>query len=188
MSGRPRTAAEMSWRETLTLRDGRVPVFLVLALSSCLALSACSTPEPEPGPEPEAEPSSEHISLFWVEREARVLTLNRMFAEGDPEAVVESIGEKKDRLLDSRIIREDGDGYVVELDKDEWRPEEVNLTRVDGALGDAMYLNEVTWCGEPVTGEDFVDAYMEEFWETLDSHEEYTASITDYVDCGDGRP
>ncbi|WP_285734073.1 hypothetical protein [Nocardiopsis sp. ATB16-24] len=168
----------------MTLRDGRVRVFPALALSSCLALSACSTPEPET----EAESSSEHISLFWVEREARVLTLDRMFAEGDPETVVESIGEKKDRLLDSRIIREDGDGYVVELDKDEWRPEEVNLTRVDGALGDAMYLNEVTWCGETVTGEEFVDDYMEEFWETLDNHEEYTASIADYVDCGDGRP
>ncbi len=158
---------------------------LATALSAALTLSACSTTEPEP----EEGPPSDYVSFFWVEREIRVRTLDRMFTEGDPREIVASITDKKDRLLDTRIIQEDEGGYVVELDKDKWNTEAVhNLGQIDGALGDAMEFNEVTWCGETVTGEKFVEDYMDEFWENLDTSEEYTASIADYVDCGDGRP
>ncbi|WP_232238588.1 hypothetical protein [Nocardiopsis dassonvillei] len=151
----------------------------------CAALAACSASEPEP----EGSPPADSVSFFWVEREARVHTLNRMLAEGDPDEVVEDIGDKRSRLFETGILREAENGYAVELDKDEWRTQEVhNSGQIDGALADAMYFNEVTWCGEPVGGEDFVHAYMDEFWETLDTPEEYTASIIDYVDCGDGTP
>ncbi|NYH52440.1 hypothetical protein HNR06_002029 [Nocardiopsis arvandica] len=156
-------------------------------LTMCTALTSCSTSEP--GSEPEGGLPPDYVSRFWVEREVMVRTLGRMLTEGDPDQVVENIGDKRDRLLDARILQETDAGYTVELDHDEWRTEAVhNSGQIDGALADAMYFNEVTWCGETVTGEEFVDAYMDEFWDTLDTNEEYTASITDYVDCGDGRP
>ncbi|OKI13751.1 hypothetical protein A6A08_15210 [Nocardiopsis sp. TSRI0078] len=118
-----------------------------------------------------------------------VRTLDRMLTENDPEEVAENITGSRDRLFDTRILQKAEDGYTVELDKDEWRTEEVtSLAKIDDALIDAMEFNEVTWCGETVSGEEFVDAYMDEFRDALDSQEEYTASIDDYVDCGDGRP
>lgn len=169
----------------MTHREGRAPVFVAISLSACLALAACSTSEPEPaeGPPPD------RVSRFWVEREVMVRALDRMLVENDPEEVVADIGGSRDRLLDSRVLQRTEDGYAVELDKDAWRTEGVDgIARVDDALIDAMEANEVTWCGATVGGEEFVDAYMEEFWETLDSQEGYTASIADYVDCGDGRP
>ncbi|WP_026122312.1 hypothetical protein, partial [Nocardiopsis halotolerans] len=99
-------------------------------------------------------------------------TLDRMLIENDPEEVVANINGSRDRLIDSRILREAEDGYVVELDKEAWHTEGVDgLARVDDALIDAMESNTVTWCGEPVRGNELVDSYMEEFWDTLDSHE-----------------
>ncbi|MCK9872103.1 hypothetical protein MRI28_21085 [Nocardiopsis dassonvillei] len=169
----------------MTRHEGHTPVFLALSLSACLALAACSTPEPEP----EEAPPADGVSRFWVEREAMMLTLDRMLTENGPEEVVADIGGSRDRLLDSGVLQQTEDGYAVELDKDTWRTEGVDGTaRIDDALIDAMEANEVTWCGGPVNGDEFVDAYMEEHWETLDSQEEYTASVADYVDCGDGTP
>ncbi|MEU5857635.1 hypothetical protein ABZ799_20090 [Nocardiopsis dassonvillei] len=169
----------------MTRHEGHAPAFLAAALAVCAALTACSASEPEP----EGSPPADSVSLFWVEREAMVRTLDRMLTENGPEEVVADIGGSRDRLLDSGILRQTEDGYTVELDKDAWSTEGVDGTaRIDDALIDAMEANEVTWCGEPVSGDEFVDAYMDEFWETLDTHEEYTASITDYVDCGDGTP
>ncbi len=169
----------------MTRHEGHTPAFLAAALAVCAALAACSTPEPEP----EEAPPADGVSRFWVEREAMVLTLDRMLTENGPEEVVADIGGSRDRLLDSGVLQQTEDGYAVELDKDTWRTEGVDGTaRIDDALIDAMEANEVTWCGDPVNGDEFVDAYMEEHWETLDSQEEYTASIADYVDCGDGTP
>ncbi len=166
-------------------REGRVPAFLVVAVSAGLALTGCS--DSGSATEPAAEETSDHISAFWVEREVRVRTLDRMFTEGDSNEVMENTGELRDRLFESRIVREEGDGYVVELDEDEWDTS-INLSRIDGALNDAMYRNEVTWCGDPVNGEEFVDAYVDEFGEALDSFEAYEESVVDYVDCGTGAP
>ncbi|PDP85790.1 hypothetical protein CQJ94_18725 [Glycomyces fuscus] len=169
----------------MTHREGRAPVFLAISLSACLALAACSTSEPEP----EEDLPADHVSRFWVEREVMVRTLDRMLSENDPEEVLASISGSRDRLLESHILQQTEDGYVVELDKDAWRTEEVDgLARVDDALIDAMESNEVTWCGETVSGDEFVDTYMDEHWQTLDTTEEYEESVTDYVDCGDGRP
>ncbi|MCP3015468.1 hypothetical protein NGM33_19270 [Nocardiopsis dassonvillei] len=169
----------------MTHLGGRAPVFLTIPLSVCLTLAACSAPEPEP----EGSPPADSVSRFWVEREAMVRTLDRMLTENGSEEVVADIGGSRDRLLDSGVLQQTEDGYAVELDKDAWSTEGVDGTaRVDDALIDAMYSNEVTWCGEPVGGEEFVDAYMDEHWETLDTQEEYAASVADYVDCGDGTP
>ncbi|MFD6948740.1 MULTISPECIES: hypothetical protein [unclassified Nocardiopsis] len=112
-----------------------------------------------------------------------------MLVENDTEEVVDNITGSRDKLFEARVLQETENGYTVEFDKDAWTTDEVgHIGRVDAALVDATDFNEVTWCGGTVTGEEFVDAYMDEFWDTLDTHEEYTASITDYVDCGDGRP
>ena len=165
--------------------EGRAPVSLCIAVSAGLALTGCSASEPETGSD--AEETSQHISAFWVERQVRVLTLDRMFDEGDSNEVVENIGDERDRLFESLIVREEGDGYTVEPDEDEWDTTS-NLSRVDSALNDAMYHNEVTWCGDAVTGEEFVDAYVDVFWGTLDSHDAYEASVVDYVDIGTGEP
>ncbi len=164
-----------------------MPAFLVVAVSAGLVLTGCSDPGSETAAEPDVEETADHVSAFWVEREVRVRTLDRMLTEGDSNEVVENTGELRDRLFESRIVREEGDGYVVELDEDQWDTS-INLSRIDGALNDAMYHNEVTWCGGPVSGEEFVDAYLDEFDGNLDSHEAYEESIVDYVDCGTGAP
>jgi len=164
---------------------GSAPAFIASALSMCVAVAACSTSEPEP--EREGPPPG-YVSYHWVEREARIHTFDRMLNEGDPEEVLENSTGHREKLFDAGVLSEGEDGYYIEFDKDEWSPEEAgNLNMVDGALSYAMDFNDVTWCGETVTGDVFVEDYMEEFWDTLDSHEEYTASIADYVDCGDGR-
>ena len=169
----------------LTRHEGRAPVFLSIAVSASLALTGCSASQSETGPD--TDDTSEHISAFWVERQVRVLTLDRMFTEGDSGEVVENIGDERDRLFESRVVQEEGDGYTVELDEDEWDTT-INLSRIDSALNDAMYHNEVTWCGDVVTGEEFVDAYIDEYEGTLNAHDAYEASVTDYVDCGTGEP
>ncbi len=170
----------------MTRHEGRTPAFLAATLAMCAALAACSTSEPEPerrGPPPG------YVSQFWVEREVMVRTLDRMLIENDQEEVLDNSTGSQEVLFDTRILQETEDGYVVELDKDAWRTDEaLHLGELDSALANATGFNEVTWCGEAVKGDEFVDAYMDEHWETLDSHEEYTASIADYVDCGDGTP
>ncbi|WP_017610724.1 hypothetical protein [Nocardiopsis xinjiangensis] len=113
--------------------------------------------------------------------------LDRMLTDNEPEEKVETITGGQNPLFESHVLKEDEGGHFIEFDKDEWDNKEVPLHQVDVALAEAINFDEVTWCGEPVGGEEFFDAYMEEFWDNLDSHEEYTASISDYVDCGDGR-
>ncbi|WP_306371405.1 hypothetical protein [Nocardiopsis sp. CC223A] len=132
------------------------------------------------------------VTLTWMEREVSVETLNRMFAETGSEEVLGNTDERsQDVLLESKVVRpvENGEGHEVVLDKDQWDIDAIGrLNRLDAALGGAMWPNEVTWCGDPVDGETFVNAYTEEFEDVFDTHEEYEGSIADYVDCGDGRP
>ncbi|MFJ6017798.1 hypothetical protein ACIQFP_00490 [Nocardiopsis alba] len=168
----------------MSRHPGRGPAFSIIALSIVLALAGCSSAEPEPPPD--TEYTSELVSVFWVERQVRVVALDRMFTEGDPDEIVENIGEERERLFESRIVQETDDGYVVELDEDAWDTT-IDFSRIDGALNDAMYHNEVTWCGDDVTGEEFVDAYMDVFQGAFDTHDAYEASVADHVDCGDGR-
>lgn len=169
----------------MTRRESRVPAFLLIALSMCVAVSACSTSdtEPESGGVPPG-----YVSKEWVEREVMLHILDRMLTENEPEEKVEAITGSQNPLFESHVLNEGEDGYSIEFDKDKWRPEEVSgLNWVDSALAEATNFDEVTWCGEPVGGRELREEYMEEFWDTLDSHEEYTASIADYVDCGDGH-
>ncbi|WP_241474829.1 hypothetical protein [Nocardiopsis xinjiangensis] len=158
---------------------------MVAALALCMVMAACSTSEPEPE---RGGVSPDYVSEVWVKREAMLHTFDRMLIEGDPEEVLESSTGSRGDLFESHVLHEDEDGYSIEFDKGEWRTDEAGgIVSVDVALVNAMDFNEVTWCEEAVTGDEFVDAYMDEHWETLDSQEEYTASIADYVDCGDGR-
>ncbi|MGW9351264.1 hypothetical protein [Nocardiopsis flavescens] len=132
------------------------------------------------------------VSFFWMEREVSVLTLERMFAETGSEEVLGNTDERSlDVLAESGVVRpaEDGEGHVAVLDKGQWDTEGAgSLHSLDAALNRALWANEVSWCGGPVDGETFVNAYTEEFEGVFDTTEEYTASAADYVDCGDGRP
>ncbi len=156
-----------------------------LALTAGLVLSGCSASDPEP--EPTSGLPEDYVSVQWVEREVRVHTLDRMFTEGDSTEVVENTGAARDHLLDWGVVSEEGDGYAVQLDKGSW-DDDIHLAKVDGALGAAMNQNEVAWCGEAVSGKDFVDVYMDEYEDSFDTQDEYTASVVDYVDCGTGAP
>ena len=164
---------------------------LLATVLSSLMLSACTS---EGGEEPtgtrgaEESPSPAYVSYYWVEREVQVLTLDRMMSEGDPQMVVDNTGDLSERLFATHIIQEGEDGYRVELNKDEWTPEAVtSINHMDSALTAAMSGNEVTWCGEPIAGDDFVEGYTDRFWEAYDARSEYEESITDYVDCGTGE-
>jgi hypothetical protein len=174
----------------LSDRKHRLSVSLAAVLSS-LILSACTSggAEAPPGdPAPEESPSPAYVSYYWVEREVQVLTLDRMMTEGDPQEVVDNTGDIVERLFATGIIQEGEDGYRVELDKDEWTPEAVtSINHMDSALAAAMEGNEVTWCGEPMAGDEFVEGYTDEFWEAFDTRTEYEESITGYVDCGTGE-
>ncbi|WP_156365992.1 hypothetical protein [Nocardiopsis sp. NRRL B-16309] len=168
-------------------RERRATALLTAAVSSCLALSACTSEEggaPAETPGAAESASPEVVPRTWVEREVRVRTLDRMMTEGDPQEVMDNTGDLGERLLETRIVQEGDDGYVVELDKDEWDPDAVTFTtRLDAALAEAMSANEVTWCEETVPGDEFVRSYLDEYWEAFDSEEEYVESIEAYVDC-----
>ncbi|MFE1081477.1 hypothetical protein ACFW31_23340 [Nocardiopsis alba] len=185
----------------MSRHPGRGPAFSIIALSIVLALAGCSSAEPEPPPD--TEYASELVSVFWVERQVRVVTLDRMIDEVGSDEVLVNMGGARELLFDQGIIVPEGggeadvdweagyqdgdlDGYVVELDEDAWDTT-IDFSRIDGALNDAMYHNEVTWCGDDVTGEEFVDAYMDVFQGAFDTHDAYEASVADHVDCGDGR-
>ncbi|XKK41500.1 hypothetical protein HFP72_15000 [Nocardiopsis sp. ARC36] len=173
------------------MSERRRPALFSAALASSLILSACTSGDAEAPPgdaAPEESPSPEYIPYFWVEREVRVRTLDRMMTEGDPQEVADNTGDLVERLFATGIVQEGEDGYRVELDKDEWTPEAVTLVnRLDSALAAAMEGNEVAWCGEPMAGDEFVEGYTDEFWEAYETAEEYEESITDYVDCGTGE-
>ncbi len=164
-------------------------VSALLALPLLVGCASGAAPEDQP-----SEPVERAgVSFSWMEREVSVRTLDRMFAEHGSEEVLGNTDERSlDVLLESGVVRsaEDGGGYEVVLDKEQWNTDDAagGLRRLDGALGAAMWPNEVTWCGDPVDGEAFVDAYTEEFEGVFDTTGEYEASVADYVDCGDGHP
>lgn len=118
-----------------------------------------------------------------------VATLERMFAENGEEEVIKNIEEDSMKMLtDARIIRPTAKGYYVETNEREWRLKTApSINRLDQALYNSFYPNEVTWCEENMNGEDFIDSYTREFQQAFDTVEEYEESIADYVDCGTGR-
>lgn len=165
----------------------------VLASTLILALPLTScTPEDPAGsisPEQEGGPSPSYVSFVWVERQLMVATLERMFAENGEEEVIKNIEEDSMKMLtDARIIRPTAKGYYVETNEREWRLKTApSINRLDQALYNSFYPNEVTWCEENMNGEDFIDSYTREFQQAFDTVEEYEESIADYVDCGTGR-
>ncbi|MFI6578089.1 hypothetical protein ACIBFB_20050 [Nocardiopsis sp. NPDC050513] len=173
------------------IRCNRTFIAAVPVLLSSLLLASCSVDGPEgvPSSDPDSGESAEYVSISWVKREVRVQTLSRMITENDPDEVVSNIDdESRESLSQVRIIRQDSEGYYVELDEEEWRTDAVpNLSFLDQALANAIYPNEVTWCEEAVNGEEFVDTYTDEFRDSFDTHDEYEESIADYVDCGTGE-
>ena len=176
---------------------GAVRVFArgACALAVLPLLAGCGGAAPSgdgASPEPVGETG---VRPSWMKRDVSVRTLDRMFAETGAEEVMGNTDERSlEILLDSEVVRpvEDGEGHEVVLDEGRWDTEAIGaanrLGLLDGALNGALWANEVTWCGEPVDGETFVNAYMEEFEDVFDTTEEYEASAADYIDCGDGRP
>ncbi|MFE1101232.1 hypothetical protein ACFW4K_11975 [Nocardiopsis alba] len=166
------------------------------------ALSGCGKADIEAESAPDSGLAEDQVSALWIEREIRLYTLDRMIDEAGSDEVLVNMGGTRESLFDNGVIvtesgedavvdweagYQDGDleGFVVELDKDAWN-EGAPLAKVDSALNDAMRHNEVTWCGDTVTGEEFVEAYMDEHQEAFDTYDEYTESVIDYVDCGTG--
>jgi hypothetical protein len=165
----------------------------VCALVPLLFLAGCGGGHSEDTPSEPVEEAG--VRPSWVKREVSVQTLDRMFAETGSEEVLGNTDERSlETLVESKVVRpvEAGEGHEVVLDEGQWDTEAIDAINaqghLDGALNGALWSNEVTWCGEPVDGETFVNAYTEEFEDAFDTYEEYEASISDYVDCGDGRP
>lgn len=176
----------------------RVLVRGVCALAALPLLAGCggAASSEDASSEPVEETVEETgVRPSWMKRDVSVRTLDRMFAETGSEEVMGNTDERSlEILLESEVVRpvEDGEGHEVVLDEGRWDTEAIGtvnrLGRLDGALNGALWANEVTWCGDPVDGETFVNAYTEEFEDAFDTTEEYEASAADYVDCGDGRP
>lgn len=184
------------------LAVGRTMSLAAGVLVAGAALSGCGKADIEAESAPDPGLAEDQVSALWIEREIRLHTLDRMIDEAGSDEVLVNMGGTRESLFDNGVIvtesgedavvdweagYQDGDleGFMVQLDKDAWN-EGAPLAKVDSALNDAMYHNEVTWCGETVTGEEFVDAYMDEHQEAFDTYDEYTESVIDYVDCGTG--
>jgi hypothetical protein len=183
-----------------------LPVFcvsLVVSISSC-ELSGDSSSENE---SPRAEASYEPVRRIWVKITIDSHVLQEMFARDEDGTVMQNFTDYYEEneesegavgfdsfngvevLLASDVIVEDDGGYRVEVDPDEWnigQGEEFGETEVVQAMRHALEANDVDWCGEPMKGYEFADAYVDSYWGSFDTQEQYLASIGDYVDCGSG--
>lgn len=115
-----------------------------------------------------------------------------MLREEGPEDVLANGGaEASDVLLNTRVVMIEEESYSVETTRTEW-----DITRgpgggdsisaVDSALAFMMKGNDVSWCGEDLSGREFVRNYMGLHEESFETNEQYEESIADYVDCGTG--
>ncbi|MFL1426428.1 MULTISPECIES: hypothetical protein [unclassified Nocardiopsis] len=185
---------------------------LVSAVGALLLVGACAPgggeAEAPAGTDAPAEAeASGGPNAEWVLRTVRTLTLERMFAEQDPDPVTVQAGDRPGEVLaEAGVLVEDGngdengegagegEGVRVETDPDLWSAslgeglsgDGPLLQEVDQALADFLRENAVTWCGPEVPGDIFVASYPGAEGGAFATHEEYRADIADYVDCGDG--
>ncbi|MGW9351263.1 hypothetical protein [Nocardiopsis flavescens] len=173
---------------------------MIAAAVALAVLPGCATGEVASGGNrdegaPEEVEASGGPSAEWVLRTVRTFTLERMFAEQDPDPTAVHAGDRPgDVLTEAGVLVEDGEGTRVETDPELWSPSLSEglsgdgplLQEVDQALADLLRENGVSWCGPEVPGDTFVDSYPALESGAFDTHEEYLEDIADYVDCGEG--
>ncbi|SHK84939.1 hypothetical protein SAMN05421803_13721 [Nocardiopsis flavescens] len=183
----------------MTQGPGRRTFRAVATVSVLLFVGACAPAAEEIADPGEVEASegtgaSGGPSAEWVLRTVRTFTLERMFAEQDPDPAAVHAGDRPgDVLTEAGVLVEDGEGTRVETDPELWSPslgeglsgDGPLLQEVDQALADLLRENGVSWCGPEVPGDTFVDSYPALEAGAFDTHEEYLEDIADYVDCGE---
>lgn len=156
-----------------------MPFFLAL-----LFTQGCSSSGESSDPTEVEDPTV--VPMEHVVFEAQASTLERMFAEGDPEEIIANTESEdaEDYLRDRDVISVAGDEYFVETDITAWNDEFGSTVEISSGLNDVLRDNEVTWCGDATSGKEFVEDYIDLYWGSFDTREEYRESFTEYVDCG----
>lgn len=156
-----------------------MPFFLAL-----LFAQGCSSTGESSYPTEVEEPTI--VPMEHVVFEAQALTLERMFDEGDPEEILANTeSEDAEYYLRSRgVVSVAGDGYFVETDITAWDDGFGSTIEISSGFSDILRGNEVTWCGDVTSGKEFVEEYVDLYWDSFDTREEYRESFTEYVDCG----
>jgi hypothetical protein len=156
-----------------------------LTIFAIIFCTSCSTHEPEQIEYP--TPSRE-----WVTRQIRVSTLDRMIQE-DPERVLDNSDEFSiNQLTEAEILTQEEGSYSIQTDVSEWNTSEqpsenTHINEIDFTITVILENNNVTWCNTSPPGDKFVQEYIDLHRESVGSHEEYRASIADYVNCGTGE-
>ncbi|WP_285731552.1 hypothetical protein [Nocardiopsis sp. ATB16-24] len=159
----------------------------VLIFSGLLLLSSCSKQEQEYEQRALESPSNE-----WILRHTKIFTFERMIHEY-PEQVLDNTGDSGvDQLLKAGVLAKEGDIYKVETSTNKWNTSEdlssdTHINNIDFTLNVILNNNNVTWCGDSISGKDFVRNYTDLHEGFSASYEEYEKSIADYVDCGTGE-
>lgn len=165
----------------LRVKRMAMPFFLAL-----LFVQGCSPAGENDGSAGVEEPAV--VPMEHVVFEAQALTLERMFAEGDPEEIIANTesGDAEDYLRDRGVISVSGEEYFVETDIAAWDDEFGSTVEISSGFNDVLRDNEVTWCRDVTSGKEFVEDYIDLYWGSFGTREEYRESFTEYVDCGTG--
>lgn len=184
-------------------RGARGLCALVLSGLVCVVVSCSFSPGEEP---PEGEEKDDpFVPRTWVRKTAEIYVLGEM-VERNWEGVAVLGSEEYpyregaggsfwvtniDYFLESGLFSESGDGYVVNTDMsttEAGRDMYGGAAMVGQVISDTLWSSDdVDWCGDPISGQNFADEYFDEFYGDFSSEEEYIASIADYVDCGSGN-
>lgn len=171
--------------------------FLVLAVTVGVAWVAIGGGGPggQDGDGDEDQVASGGPGAEWVIRISRVLTLERMLDENDPQEVIDNADPTaEERLQVAGILIGEGPDLRVQNDRHEWNfgegpgVDDIHPRLVDSALTEVMRTNSIMWCdsGE-LPADTFVASYIRAYEGSYESPEQYEASIEDYVDCGTGK-
>ncbi|MET9709948.1 hypothetical protein [Nocardiopsis alba] len=156
-------------------------------LLSLLLAQGCSTSD-ENSDRPENKEEPPIVPMEYVVFQAQALTLDRMFEEGDPEEVFANTRseEAEDYLRNRGVITAIDNELSVETEISAWDDGFGSMTEISSGFDDVLRDNEVTWCGDTKNGKDFVADYIDLYWESFDTFEEYKKDISEYVDCNSG--
>lgn len=152
-----------------------------------------------------AEGNVEQVTKLWVSNTTMAYVLREMIDRDESGSVMENFQAYSEQIKEGaesegyphfdgvEILREAGvisehyDGYRVIVDTSKWNQDsdyKFESSEIRQAMMDALEVNEVGWCGRPVSGYEFASSYEEKYWGSFDAKEEYLASIENYVKCG----
>lgn len=157
------------------IRRTAAPLFLVL-----LFTQGCSTA----GEHDDRTEEPPIVPIEYVVFQAQALTLDRMFDEGDPEEIFANTRseEAEDYLHNRGVITAIDNELSVETEISAWDDGFGSMTEISSGFDDVLRDNEVTWCGDTKSGKDFVADYIDLYWESFDTLEEYKEDLSEYVD------